>query len=531
MIEYNPTLDKITKICTYPSNLKPAGHAVCEYDKTIYIIDGYNGEIISFNPSLNTFHKNIDIPVIGSFPNAITIFNKIHIFNGSRNTKHYLIYDPVKNKIINHKINTDKIYLVSTLKYKNQIIQIGGLNQVTNKRMDTFSMSLEIKDNEVENVIKFNTKQQWKLPIPLCGFGHVLFKNFILIFGGIADRKYLDTIYLLDLKKSNQGWTVLKHTKCPLKSEYLAVLAAGDNIHLFATLNKYPNWKESERGHYSLPISRILGSNYVYDDEENETKCGECDNLQTKLNTIIKEKERQQSLINDLLQNQSDAESKQTEVRHGIQEYQVRLKQSDDLKNEYMQKYQTIKQHEVILRHEKEKLQTEINKLNSNLNESQIEKARLQTENNVLKSKLSQIENENNELSEECKCAQMELQDVKQQLKELKRLHLDPKDYLNWSSDDVVHYICTLDQGCYEKYAGNLRVIFAEEAVDGQALVQIDKPSLRDWGINNFKHRANIYDHFQRIVNQNNGNVNINNNNNNNNNIGNEGKPSTAFIG
>ena len=107
---------------------------------------------------------------------------------------------------------------------------------------------------------------------------------------------------------------------------------------------------------------------------------------------------------------------------------------------------------------------------------------------------------------------------------------------MNWSSDDVIDYLCTLDDGKYDKYCAKLRIIFGEEGVDGKVLDQIDKPSLRDWGVKEFGDRARIHNHIQNIVNQSNNKDNNNNNANglnmNNNGVEDEGTVvPTAFIG
>ena len=70
---------------------------------------------------------------------------------------------------------------------------------------------------------------------------------------------------------------------------------------------------------------------------------------------------------------------------------------------------------------------------------------------------------------------------------------------------DIVNYLCTLENGKYNKYSAKLRIIFNDEQVDGKSIKDIDKSSLRDWpwGINNFKDCVIIFNKFQEIVNQN----------------------------
>ena len=130
-------------------------------------------------------------------------------------------------------------------------------------------------------------------------------------------------------------------------------------------------------------------------------------------------------------------------------------------------------------------------------------------------------------LSEECKEKTLELISLNKQLQKLNKLRfIDTSDYLSWSADDIVDYLCTLNNGKYEKYSAKLRIVFAEEGVDGESIKDIDKPSLRDWGVNNFKDRANIFNKLQEIIHKNENNINNDNNNND------EGTlVGTAFIG
>ena len=128
---------------------------------------------------------------------------------------------------------------------------------------------------------------------------------------------------------------------------------------------------------------------------------------------------------------------------------------------------------------------------------------KLTRENNEYKKNEILLKKQNNELSEECKEMKMELMEIKQELNKMKRLRaINIKNYLNWNADEVVDWISTLDDGKYEQYDVGLRLIFNKEGVDGQAIVHIDKLSLRDWGVNDFKDRSNIYNHCQKLINQ-----------------------------
>ena len=69
-------------------------------------------------------------------------------------------------------------------------------------------------------------------------FGYVIYKDYIIIFGGTEhkarSRKYFDNIYVLDISDRENEWKEI-NIKCPQKSTYLAVLADTkyDNIGIW----------------------------------------------------------------------------------------------------------------------------------------------------------------------------------------------------------------------------------------------------------------------------------------------------------
>ena len=346
MIHYNHKSDEIINIIEYPSTIEPFNHCCVPYQQRIYIVEGQDREIIAFNTKSHSFTKKATIPMLGTHPNSVCVFNKIHIFHGSANECHYLIYDPESDNVIDRQVHTHKIRGVVVLLYQNRIITIGGFDVTADNYLDTFSMSSTIKQNEVDNVPNFNIIQKWKLPMPLYRFGHIIFQNYLLIFGGFTTgKKFVDSIYILDLNNDNEGWKELKHIKCPIPSQYSAVLTNEMNVHLFAGYNNVIVSK-SQRGHYSLPIRTVLGSQYIIlnaNKDKDDNKCGECDELQSKLNTVMTEKESLQTLVNELLQNQTESEFNQKRLMQQNQSYQTRVAEIENDKNEYIDKYHQSK--------------------------------------------------------------------------------------------------------------------------------------------------------------------------------------------
>ena len=56
---------------------------------------------------------------------------------------------------------------------------------------------------------------------------------------------------------------------------------------------------------------------------------------------------------------------------------------------------------------------------------------------------------------------------------------------VTWSANDVIDYLCLLDNDKYKKYDKKLREIFVKESIDGSTICYTDKSALGDWGISN----------------------------------------------
>eukprot|EP01083_Nonionella_stella_P092431 258785_1 len=55
MVQYDIQSDKIISVVKYPNNIKPPCHSCCQYKNEIYIVDGKNGQIITFNTQNKQF--------------------------------------------------------------------------------------------------------------------------------------------------------------------------------------------------------------------------------------------------------------------------------------------------------------------------------------------------------------------------------------------------------------------------------------------------------------------------------------------
>eukprot|EP01083_Nonionella_stella_P181423 649899_1 len=65
MVQYDIQSDKIISVVKYPNTIKPECHSCCKYKNEIYIVDGENGQIISFNTQNKQFQIKIKTEKIG----------------------------------------------------------------------------------------------------------------------------------------------------------------------------------------------------------------------------------------------------------------------------------------------------------------------------------------------------------------------------------------------------------------------------------------------------------------------------------
>ena len=268
MVQFDTIKNDIVNFVQYES-IKPWRHCCCKYKDKIYIIDGENAEISTFDPAfgaLNKFTKKIDLSVaVGKYPSVVVVLEKIYILHGHNNKKYYFIYDPITNTIADHTQVMENLSVVAVLEYNQQILKFGGYRIQEGENIDTFMISSRITRDK--DILEWTEKAQWKLPKTLTNPGHILYGHYIVILGGCIwtnknNVTFSDEIYVLDLQK-DEGWRKVKDIKCPVASEYLAAVGADNRIHLLTGINVWPLWRKSEIGHYSIALSTVLGAEFI----------------------------------------------------------------------------------------------------------------------------------------------------------------------------------------------------------------------------------------------------------------------------
>ena len=307
-----------------------------------------------------------------------------------------------------------------------------------------------------------------------------------MLFGGHRNTIKQDAIYILDLNGGNK-WQKLDHITCPVPACYTATLTPDNHVHLFLGSND-----NNHKGHYELPISSIMGSKFTIDNEE-EKKSSELDELQAKNESL-------QKLINDLMND------KEIEQNKSKQELAKLIKEND----EYFSKYQQAQNQNNEYKQENEALKSQLIQAQIARDDYMQKNKEKEAQILALSQQLREAKEREMTLSEEYKEAQMELIKVKKELKEIKKKHIDPNRFMEWTADEFVDWICNLDEGKYAEYEDKLREAFKSEGIDGSAIPDIEKNDWKGWGIQMFKDRTNIHKHTQALKQQN---VNSNDNN------------------
>eukprot|EP01084_Bolivina_argentea_P239594 402669_1 len=303
MVEYDTKSNKVVSNIPYPHDIQPWCQSVCRYQNNIYIVNGWKGQIITFNTQTKQFCEILNIPEIGNYSSSIMIDNEIHIFNGDKNCDH-IVFNPKTQHITTFKDyhQTKGIRFQSILKYNSGIIRFGGLDCKHSKYLDEFVIGLRNRNpSTCDGPYTWNVVPSLKLPLPLLiKRGYILYhEHIVIIFGGYGNRDYGDRIYLSNLNNSQQGWIEIKDLQCPLKSAFQAILLH-NNVHLLCMDNhdKAPN-------HYVLEIDHILGDVYsttqrkdnAYDGDVEQEEMKKSELHQTNLENENKELKKQNELL------------------------------------------------------------------------------------------------------------------------------------------------------------------------------------------------------------------------------------------
>ena len=228
--------------------------------------------------------------------------------------------------------------------------------------------------------------------------------------------------------------------------------------------------------------------------------------LQSTLHRILNET-KELRISNDRNQRQNGElieKMNEMEIKNGkLHEFATKLlrrpkAQMASLKNENQQL--KISNHGYHLQMESLKNENQQLKISNHGYYSQI--VSLKNKNEELKISNYEYDVQNGRLMDECKELQLRLNETKQRLKEME-IRMNTTRYREWTSNDLVAWICSLDNGRYEKYKNKLLIAFERQGVDGKGMCYLEKQDLEGFGVDAFIDRSIIYRHIQSLVNNN----------------------------
>ena len=137
------------------------------------------------------------------------------------------------------------------------------------------------------------------------------------------------------------------------------------------------------------------------------------------------------------------------------------------------------------------------------------ENSNLKVENQELKEKCdklmeenNELKEENNKLSEEKKDNLLEIKELKEEIKTYKMKCIDTTKYEEWTSDEIVLWIMSLENGRYDKYTQKLAQELKNEGVSGACLESVNEIDVKGWGVNNFADKKSLTKSIQQLVSQ-----------------------------
>ena len=397
LIEFDTRSNQIINIIKYPRALKCAGHSLCAHKEIIYIIDGQNGEIWSFDPTAEAnlmFVKKSDIPTLGPLTNCFVREDRIHLMNGVHNKENRtFIYDILSNRFAKANAVDGYLKIGQSVAFKDdQCIRIGGCDVNFTKWSKLCS---------VGKINQFGIdwgRDMHLLPVGLAGCGLLWYKEFVLVFGGrIGTSSWSDAIYFYDTN-NKAPWKKVENLRCPLKCTCIAHLF-DENVHLIAQVSA------TKGKHFMIAMTAIMNQIKAENEEYDEK---ECDELNERNKT-------------------------------------------------------------------------------------------LQSENASLLVQLESAQRENDEIKKELNASRNEIMKMREQLKEFRILSIDQSNYLGWSGDEFVDWICGLDDGAFKQYEEKLRSTFKEEEISGSAIPYLQKEEWKGFGVKNYMHRTLIQAHVEEL--------------------------------
>ena len=118
---------------------------------------------------------------------------------------------------------------------------------------------------------------------------------------------------------------------------------------------------------------------------------------------------------------------------------------------------------------------------------------------------MMKLQNKYNELNAECKDNKLKYNELKIKYDELNNnIGVNHRNFIQWSSNDIVDWIMTLDNNRFKRYEKKLKKNLKKQNFDGECLNNLQKSDIADWGIYDFRDKTALFNHIQYLINKNN---------------------------
>eukprot|EP01084_Bolivina_argentea_P159274 277413_1 len=191
------------------------GHCCAHLNGFIYFVSHSGSDIFTYD-IINDKWKQIDdinrkswFTSIGYHATAIIVHNNIHLIGGEN--YNHIIYNIKQNSI-------QKTFRFNVMTAEPCIVH----HATTNKIID-------------DNLVEWIENKNAALITPLWQCGYVLYKNYIITFGGNLNfgKRVTDRITVIDIYNIDIGWKI-SNMKCPKEQVYHAVVSTDQSsVHLF----------------------------------------------------------------------------------------------------------------------------------------------------------------------------------------------------------------------------------------------------------------------------------------------------------
>eukprot|EP01084_Bolivina_argentea_P159275 277414_1 len=193
----------------------------------IHLIGGENYNHIIYNIKQNSIQKTFRFNVMTAEPCIVhhATTNKMYMFGGRGSNNSQYTYE-LFNTFYCSSFIIDEYFIESVQK---TLTEICAFSDDASKIIIDYTFSID------DNLVEWIENKNAALITPLWQCGYVLYKNYIITFGGNLNfgKRVTDRITVIDIYNIDIGWKI-SNMKCPKEQVYHAVVSTDQSsVHLF----------------------------------------------------------------------------------------------------------------------------------------------------------------------------------------------------------------------------------------------------------------------------------------------------------